>query len=156
MAAGSIIQESSPEKCVTQDGKSYVQLASSPAATYFTIKEWGVKAIYSGTDTFTYTLSGDGKLATVISKHLASEDSGCASFGAGQIKRLVGTDGAYADGDGPSVAEYAQQNPGLYVKVGDYYYQFVHDQAECGSVSVTDQNQANDQVKSLIAQFIAE
>jgi len=122
---------------------------------YFTVKEWGVQAPYSGTDTLTYTMSSDNTLATVTSKQLATKDSGCSTFGAGQIKRLSGTDPAYAGGDGPTVTAYAAQNPGMYTKVGAYYYQFVHDQAQCGSAAVADQNQANDATKALVAKFQA-
>jgi hypothetical protein len=126
---------------------------TQPATSYFTIKEWGVRAPYTGQDTFTYRLSNG--LATVISKQLAAKDAGCTTYGAGQIRRLSPTDGTYSDGTGPTVEQTAQSNPGIYAHVGSYYYQFVHDQGECGNTSVADQNQANDAVKALVASFQA-
>lgn len=128
----------------------------SPSPTsqqgYFAITQWGVRAPYDGTDTFTVQIN-TGSLATIVSKQLAAKYSGCTTYGAGQIKRLAPTDGAYADGSGPHVQDYAKQNPGMYTFVNGYYYQFVHDQAVCDMNSADMQNQANDTVKSLVGKL---
>jgi hypothetical protein len=54
MAAGSIVQESFPEKCVTKDGKSFTQPTKTPTTKYLVIKEWGVKIPLGGPDSSTY------------------------------------------------------------------------------------------------------
>lgn len=118
---------------------------------YFTITEWGVRAPYSGFDTLTYKL-GDN-LATVMSQDLSEKYSGCQDYGAGLIRRLLPSEGAYPDGSGPSVEQYAAQNPGMFTHVGNYYYEFQHDSAACVDNSGEAQNQANSVVKSLVAQF---
>jgi type II secretory pathway pseudopilin PulG len=124
---------------------------SATAITYFNLKEWDVRASYSGQDKFTYKMSADGNLATVISQSLATNE-GCSSMGAGQIKRLVGTDSSTEDGNGGlTVNAKAEQNPTLYTHLGNYYYQFVHDQASCSNtVTIDEQNQANNEVKALV------
>jgi hypothetical protein len=132
-----------------------VKKTTPPTTSYFTIKEWGVRAPYDGQDTLTYKLSNENKLATVISKQLADKDPGCAEYGAGTITRLSPSDGAYADRTGPAVEEYAKQTPDLYTHIGNYYYQFDHDQAQCGNISLDDQNKANNEVKALVASLKA-
>ncbi|MDQ2906218.1 MAG: hypothetical protein M3Y81_22080 [Chloroflexota bacterium] len=140
----------------TQQSKNTTTTQPTPTTTqYFTITQWDVRSPYTGTDTFTYKLSADNKLATVISKQLASKDIGCASFGAGQIERFASTDHAYSGDIGPTAAQDATQNPTSYTYVGGYYYRFVHDQSGCGSISISDQNQANNAVKALVATFQA-
>ncbi|HSX07568.1 MAG TPA: hypothetical protein VLG11_01610 [Candidatus Saccharimonadales bacterium] len=128
---------------------------TTPSVNYYTIKEWGVKAPYSGQDTLTYTLKDNNGAAVFVSKKLASEDSGCATFGAGQISRYLGTDVANEDGT-LTIEQNAKANPGLYTHIGNYYYQFVHDQSQCGNAPIADQNQANDTVKSFVTNLQAE
>lgn len=139
-----------PHKKVTQ---SSAPQPSTPAQ-YFSIKEWGVKAPYSGADTLTYKLNGN--VATVASKQLSAKYSGCSEYGAGQIRRLQPSDGAYPDGSGPTVEQYASQNPGLYTKVGSYYYQFKHDDSVCADDGSGElQNQANSTVQGLVSKFVS-
>ncbi len=123
--------------------------------TYLDIKEWGVKAPNGSSDTFTYTLSPDNKSVTIASKLLASKDAGCTNGGAGVIERFAPSDYASAYGS-TTVQQDAQQNPGTYVYIGGYYYLFRHAQSACGSVSVADQNQANDAVKAMLAHLQTE
>lgn len=128
---------------------------TTPTATYYTIKEWGVKAPYSGQDTFTYTLKDNNAAAVFVSKKLAGEDSGCTTFGAGQISRYLGTGMANQEGT-LTIEQNAKVNPGLYTHIGNYYYQFIHDQSQCGKAPIADQNQANDTVKSFVTDLQAE
>jgi len=123
---------------------------TSASAANFTIKEWGVQAPYTGSDRFAYTVSSDGKMITVISHTLSSQDSGCSTFGAGEIARLLPTDKTVADST-VTVADDAANYPAAYTHIGNYYYQFVHDQSACGNVSITAQDQANADVKALVA-----
>lgn len=143
-------------------GQTTTSPASTPAAqppqnatAYLDIKEWHVKASYSGNDTFTYNLSQDKKGATVASKLLANKDAGCTSSGAGIIERFAPSDTVSPYG-GTTVQQDAQQHPGTYVYVGDYYYLFVHSQAACGSVSAADENQANEAVKASLTHLQTE
>lgn len=136
----------------------------SPAARqdYLSISQWGVRAPYSGTDKFTYSITTEkwGGVATVVSVRLAGQYPGCATYGAGQIKRMLGTtiaSQAMATDSQLTVAQYAQQNPRLGLKqIGDYYYMFMHDQAVCdGGGSATSQNEANNEVQALVAKLEA-
>jgi hypothetical protein len=121
-----------------------------------TIKEWGVRASYTGGDTFTYTLSSDGKFADVDSKQLVSKDSACAKGGSGGIARFSPADYVHQDQHGPTVEQDAAQNPNLYKHIGGYYYRFAHAQALCsGTVSANDQSQANDAVSVLVSNLQA-
>ncbi len=122
---------------------------------YFDIKEWGVKAPNSSSDTFAYNLSRDKKSVTVTSKRLGDKDASCANGGAGIIERLAPTDTVSPYG-GTTVQQDAQQHPGTYVHVGGYYYLFVHAQSACGSVSIADQDQANAVVKASLAHLQTE
>jgi len=123
----------------------------APATANLAIKEWNVTAPNSSSDSFTYSMSPDMKSLTVASKKLASKDAQCASRGAGVILRFAPTDNASPYGTGPTVQQYAQQNPGTYAYVGGYYYLFQPSQAACGSVSASDQTQANNTVKGMLA-----
>lgn len=125
------------------------------AQQYLVIKEWGIKLPYSGSAVLTYSLSADSNTASIASSVLASEDAACTSKGAGVIERFKPTDSASVYGD-TTVADAAKQSPGTYAFVNGYYYLFVHSQSSCGdAVSAADQNQANDNVKSALAQATA-
>jgi len=128
---------------------------ASSATRYFTISQWGVRAPYSGTDSFTFSYSaGGGTSALVISSNLA-KTYGCTTFGAGQIAKSSADDPAN-DPANPSatVGEDITSNPSMYTKVGSYYYSFAHDNAACSdSVTVDAQNAANDTVKALVAKL---
>ena len=141
----------SQKPTITQP-QSTTTTTQSPQTTtqYLTITEWGVKAPYSGNDTLTYTLSSDNNIAYISSKQLTSADAQCTRSSAGSIRRYTATGLASPYNTGPTIAETASQNPGLYTHVGNYYYIFAHAQSACGSVSVSTQNQANDTVKALV------
>lgn len=130
--------------------------APQTSGSYLIFKEWGVRAPYTDNDTYSYSLSDDKTVASVISKNLAAKDSGCADFGAGQISRLTANDYASPAQDGPKVSQDYKDHPENYAKIGDYYYRFRHDQAGCGrKVTAEEQNQANAAVSALIKKFEA-
>lgn len=107
---------------------------TAPANTpkYLTIKEWGIRAPYSGSDSFSYIISTNNT-ATVISQKLKTK-YGCTDMGAGMIQRLNPNESTSAD-----------------VHIGNYYYKFVHDQATCSeTVKASQQNEANNTVKSIV------
>ncbi|MDB5185394.1 MAG: hypothetical protein JWN38_1202 [Candidatus Saccharibacteria bacterium] len=119
---------------------------STTAQKYLTIKEWGVRLPYGGTDTLSYTYGNSS--VQVVSKQLADK-YGCTSFGAGIFSRNHGTD--TLDSGGQTYAAAAKANPSAYVHVGDYYYGFSHDQAACSdTVTVDSENAANDFTKTLL------
>ncbi len=119
---------------------------------YLTIKEWGVRAPYDGTDTFTYTMSAGGGTAALFTSKYLADTYGCTDFGAGQIDRYAPSDDVSADGTGGLTAQQdAAQNPTTYTHVGNYYYRFTHDHAACSdSVTVDAQNAASNEVQALV------
>jgi hypothetical protein len=119
---------------------------------YTVIKEWGVRASYSGTDTITYKMEAGNRLATFVSANLTKAYPDCSTMGAGQVMRFSPSDPAYADGTGPTVKEYSKQYPSDYTIVKGYYYRFAHDQAACAS-DASQQNQANTEVSDLVKSF---
>jgi len=130
---------------------------------YLTIKEWGVRIPYSGSDIFTYGLSeGSTNLIKVISKNLA-DTYGCIESGSGTIAKLNPSDDSSGTGisGAPTVEQDATQNPNLYGHVGNYYFKFIHDQSACsakvaeGSSGQTAQSAANDALKVLIPKIQA-
>ena len=127
-------------------------------ANYFTISQWGVRASYDGSDSFTYTITTDkwGSLATVTSASLAAKYTGCKTYGGGQIKRLLPSaiaSQALATDSTLTIEQYAAKNPAL-VRVGGYYYMFQHDQAVCqDNGSVDEQNQSNNTIQGLVAKL---
>jgi len=90
-----------------------------------------------------------------LSRTHVNKDAGCTSSGAGIIERFAPSDTVSPYG-GTTVQQDAQQHPGTYVYVGDYYYLFVHSQAACGSVSAADENQANEAVKASLTHLQTE
>jgi hypothetical protein len=126
---------------------------SASSQGFFTIKEWGVRAPYTGSDTFSYGLEDGGQSATVLSKKVTASDSACTTYGAGQIGQYLATDSAGTDDSDLTVAQDAKDHPGLYTKVGENYYRFFHDQAGCKDINV--QNEANQTVKALVSKLEA-
>lgn len=143
----STTSNSTPAKSVSTSSSS-----SSPASTqkYLTITQWGVRALYDGTDSFSYTIVSNGS-ATIISKELA-QTYGCTESGAGVISRLAPADDPNPAGDGTTTAQQsAAANPGVYGHVGNYYYAFYHNQSACStSVTADAQNKANNVIKALV------
>lgn len=161
-AAGKSSQSSPAQrKTTTSKGSTSSAKTTSPATSqnYVTIKEWGVRAPYSGAYHLTYSIKNDGgdeQFATFTSAELASADSQCASFGGGGISRLTAADTTTeANGSDVSVAQAARDNPALYQRVGAYYYTFVHDNGACSEQQSTGslQSQTNDAVKALVSKL---
>jgi len=148
-AADSKLLETAPEQCVTKDGKRFTDMATQQQ--YLTITEWGVKIPYNGSDTFTYQMKGSTQNAvTVVSKNLADK-YGCINYGAGTVSRLLATDAS--DAEGHTVAQRYASDPSAYTKLGDYYYGFTHDQAQCNNAAINEQNAANDAIKAAVAKI---
>jgi hypothetical protein len=126
--------------------------SQQPAQKYLAIKEWGISLPYPSTDTLSYSISSDQRSVYVTSQALAKKYPACTNRGAGSIEKLAPGDDAGADGaSGVTVAQNAKANPGLYTYYNGYYYQFVHDQAQCGPASVDEMNQANDLTRTALA-----
>lgn len=133
------------------------QPTASPSSTtqYFTIKEWGVEAPYSGSLKLSYTMSADGKSAIFSSDQLSALSSDCVGKG-GAIGRWS-KDDLVSEGpptsSTPTAANYfAAKDPLTYKHIADYYYMFVHVQSGCGNIDSTaaTQSQTNDAVESLV------
>lgn len=74
---------------------------------------------------------------------------------AGTIQRLKPTDGTYVDGEGPTAQEAAKTDSSI-VKVGDYYYRYLHPHGTCGNPNPPDDlHQAvNEAVGSLVPKLV--
>jgi len=123
--------------------------------TYFTIKEWGVEAPFSGTLKLSYTLSAANKSAIFSSDQLSALSSACVGKG-GAIERWS-KDDLVSEGpptsSTPTATNYfASKDPSTYKHIADYYYMFVHSQSGCGNIDSTaaTQSQTNDAVKALV------
>jgi len=147
-APKSKLLETYPEQCVTATGKQFTGTAQPK---YLVIKEWGVKIPYAGDDTFTYQLkaASNGSGIQVSSEQLAAK-YGCANYGAGSITRLRGNEAADPNGD--TAAQLQTTRPDIVTKLGNYYYLFVHDQAECSDIASSGyQSVANNTVKASLS-----
>lgn len=149
-ATGSKLQETSPEKCVTKDGKTFTDTSTpAPMQPYMVIKEWGVELpLSAGIKDAYYTYDGTGadgydSVAYVGTKSLAALDAECAAqpdkTGVGVIfRQSVATHDAHvAKGDPYTVGT---------VKIGKYYYGYTHAQAACSGTidSAASKQQAAD------------
>jgi hypothetical protein len=159
-AAGSILQESYPEKCVTKDGKSFTDPLASPVTSYLTIKEWGVRAPFSGTPHLEYEYTApdsDG----VSNVHFSSSEldafGGICQSGknyGGAIVRYP-ADAEFqleAEGSGQTAAAYIPAHYGSnYSKVGNYYFVYASPQAACGDnqAALDAQDEATAAVRTL-------
>ena len=136
-----------------QNKKTATTVQSTSEAKFLIIKEWGIKIPYSSNDTLSYVLKGQNS-AQIASANLAT-NYGCNEYGSGSIGRSLGTD--EDSNSGTTVAQEATQNPEMYVKLSNYYYNFAHDQAACSmSVTVAAQNAANDFLKSILPNIETE
>lgn len=130
---------------------------------YVTIKEWGVRAPYSGSLTLTYTISSDGKSAVFSSNQLTTASSACAGRG-GAILRWASIDTVSelpANANAPTAEQYfASQPASSYAHIGDYYYSFKHDPAACGNLNSNSAArlyaQTNDDVQGLVPKLQAD
>jgi hypothetical protein len=137
-------------------GNTQQTTTPTPATTYFTIKEWRVRAPYSGALTLKYTISGNTAIFT--SAELVNENSNCGSFG-GRISRSGPSD--IIDAAGDTATDFYAKNGGsdqvTILQLGNYYYLFRHDQSLCSALTLPQdsaaagiQAQTNDAVKALV------
>jgi prepilin-type N-terminal cleavage/methylation domain-containing protein len=141
-----------------------VQTTTQPTTTttYFDIKEWGVRAPYSGSLKLTYRMSAGDKSATFSADQLSALSSECAGRG-GTIIRWAPTDKFSAgppDAYTPTAEQaFAGKEPSAvpYAHIGNYYYTFAHDQAACGNIDTTTviYSQTNNAVEALVANLQA-
>jgi type II secretory pathway pseudopilin PulG len=141
-----ILNEASNSAQTVQTNKT-TNSSSAKAQQYFTIKEWGVRAPYTGTLDLQYSLSDSNTLASVTSKQLLAADPACTRGGA--ILRALPNDPVGPAGDPASTVA---QSGATYAYVGGYYYIFTHDQAACSDsdTATTLQSQNNDAVQALV------
>ena len=155
-----------PQKTSQSKSTTNTQPAQ-PTTNYLTIKEWGVQAPYSGTDTLTYSIAaGDPNTAWITSQRLANADPNCAVDGnAGNIGRYLPTDNFSLDSSYPqTVQDFLSQDfkadnsqPPAYAKVGKYYYLSGHGPAGCATTpsAVAVENLTERAVDDLLRHFQA-
>jgi hypothetical protein len=137
--------------------KTSATLNPTDNTNYFVIKEWGVRAKYSGNLALTYAPIASS-FAVFSSEQLSkSVNGGCKTFG-GRIERVKAGEVYDSDVEGRPV-EQLVNDPNVtivYKKIGNYYYLFMHDQSLCSDISDSSsaaadlQSQTNDAVKSLV------
>ncbi len=142
---------------------SNANTSTQPQPTaYLTIKEWGVRAPYSGTLNLSYTIpanytSGEAS-ATFSSDQLTALSTSCTGYGGWIIRWAANTQ--YSEGtpdaSTPTTAAYFQGKDPItynYAHIGNYYYTFAHAQSACGDPgkTFTLEQQTNDAVKALVA-----
>lgn len=122
-----------PAKTSTQSSGTATTKGSTTTATYFAIKEWGVRAPYSGTDLTSSPVSGNPNEVWVSSQQLANMDSHCATSSSsgnlGYIGKYLPTDTIPGIPPQPTVQQFLSQDfaasnsaAPAYAKVGSYYY----------------------------------
>jgi hypothetical protein len=124
-AAGSMMQETYPEVCVTKDGKRFTD--PSQSLNYLVIKEWKVKIPLGANiiDAY-YYISPDLPSAAYLSLgSLKNTDCRASSTSLAGISRIVSTE--INESTGRTVIS---EHPDA-VKVGDYYYFAGYPQAGC-------------------------
>jgi hypothetical protein len=132
-------------------------------AGYFVIKEWGVRAKYSGTLTLQYSPdANDSSVLNFNSSQLkAADPTHCTDGidGGGVIVRYAPTDPVEAEGGGSLgtaqqyfTASNDRAAGNYYSKVGDYYYQYQHPQSACSDKDSADtlQTQTDDAVNAIV------
>ncbi len=149
------IQLTYPEVCLTNDGKSFTQPASQ---NYFVIKEWAVRAPYSGLLHLTYSISANS--ADFSSRELVGRDSRCSAtnLSGGIIARYTASEAVDPAGDTAASYYRNQSEYAPMTKIGSYYYLFNHTQAACSdSGPTTDELQmkTNNAVKTLVQNLAA-
>ncbi len=123
---------SSDKKEETKTETKPTEETKTDTKTYVTIKEWNVRAEYSGEQKLVYMIY-DGKDARFSSDQLEKYGSGCMADDSpvGIIERLKPTE-SIGDSDGTTAQEAAKTNS-AFVKVGDYYYHYAHPHGVCGN-----------------------
>lgn len=123
--------------------KSSTPASTSPSSTspsYFTIKEWGVRAPFSASLTPEYSISNQSgsTWAYFSSKELNLSDSNCTTNGGygGIINRIAaGQQIMGPTGESSNQTIEAAISSGVikdYSHVGNFYYYYEHPQAACG------------------------
>jgi hypothetical protein len=138
--------------------KTASTVAPSSGAGYFEIKEWGVRAKYTGNLTLNYASQENSSYAVFSSNQLSkATNGGCKEYG-GRINRLKAGEAYENDPEGQPIEQVVKNKNAsfVYKNIGNYYYLFIHDQALCpdikdaNSLAATLQLQTNDAVKSLV------
>jgi len=101
---------------------------TSSTTTYFTIKEWGIRAPYSGSLTLKYTVRSSGIVSLSSSQLAAGGPDVCTADGnsdAGNLGRYLPTDANLAPKipANETAEQYIEQNATVpHAKIGDYIY----------------------------------
>lgn len=130
--------------------------ATDPNKGYFVIKEWGVRAKYSGNLALTYSYDSKNQQANFNSEQLkASDPAACTDGidGGGYIVRYAPSDHFYTSDEGSDMGTAASYFKDMtkdnYKYLGSYYYFYVHPQAPC-SENVDLGTQTDNAVKTLM------
>lgn len=124
-----------------------------PTTAYFTIKEWGVQAPYSGSDLSYSPDSGDASVMLLASKQMGDASASCKAGDAGYIGRYAPTD--ILPGPAQQTAgAYFSQNFAAdakpdYSKIGNYYYLYVAPQEDCAA-NAANYTQATSAARSIV------
>jgi hypothetical protein len=135
--------DTTPPKTSTKSSTTSTT-SSNPNKGYFVIKEWGLRAKYSGNLTLEYKITPDTGTPSVLyarfsSTQLDAQGATCKSSGdyGGIISRYLSTsDILSADGSdtGQTAAQFAPtQSSSTYSHVGNYYYFFSRPQGVCNA-----------------------
>lgn len=144
----------------TQKTSSSTSKPSTPATTYFTIKEWGVQAPYSGSDLSYSTASDSSSIMTLESQAVdatipASDTSAsCKSGNAGSIGRYLPTNTIPGPSQATAQTYITQSSDAVYSKVGSYYYIYWPPTAGC-STDTTPVTQAQAAAESIVSHLVS-
>lgn len=148
---------------ISQQAKGSGTANNRPSQQYLTIKEWGVRVPYNGSDMLSLSAqscvengdtNGDtvslGCQVAITSKDLAGSVDSCTAKVGGTVGYFyrMGANDNYSATNGSGytpVAEWAAQNPGQYTKIGSYYYAFDEIGRATGvsGAAVADSNEMN-------------
>lgn len=132
-----------------------------PSVSYFTIREWGVRAPLSGNLGLTYSINANNaNWAWLNSQQLASADSNCKlvvnSGNAGAIGKYLPTDNISTDSVPQTAQHFLSQDFAAsgsakpdYTKIGDYYYIYWPTQNSC-TTDTTLINQVRVEIGSIV------
>lgn len=159
---------SSTAKPVTSSPTTKATAYSRSSTDYLTIKEWGVRVPYSGTDTLEYSIAMDNSnLVWLNSKHLASADQNCEivanSGNAGSVSRYLPSDNISQEGSPAETVQaflnqdFAASNsqPPDFAKVGNYYYVYSASGLGCDTTASSNviYNQTKRMFENLVKNF---
>jgi len=127
--------------------------------SYFVIKEWGLRASYSGSLSLKYTIgdgdNGTNTLASVTSTELVASDPACQNHG-GSIERFLPTDTVLPANE-PAQQFFASETKSMYSLVNGYYYLYISPQMQCSAnaSATTLQNQNETAVQAITSKLEA-